>query len=667
MHAQALALRTYGSRSAQRVEAPQAPSYGGRSARLVEAPEALSYGDDQFEESALGINPHALKQIMPRGRALALAVPLLALAAGAASIWLAKPVYSARATIQIDSPASRILGTANIAPDAGQSANDRVLQTQADLLASRSTAQNVAKKLHLANNPLFLREAGLENEPAGRKRNAKVTDAVQDRLSVSSPRGTNIVAIGFDSHDPVAAARTANTFAETFNGDSHKRRRVAYDYARRFLRGQVEVTTARLEQSKRDLANYAGLDVAGFAGRGGELRPTTAASLVELNAAYSRAQANWMQAQQRWQRWQRATAAPKISSPVTIISRAQAPALPAYPRPAMNMALAALVGALALGAGIARSRMNKDVDESEDIEGDFDAQLLGIVPLPKDRDDFARALSDPLWPGTEAHAAIFLALDRLARVADDRVLLLTSSGPNEGTSMVCLKLSANFAAAGKKVLVIETDMRRGSLHRMLGLSNQLGLSDLLAKDSTCELTKVAQYCTDRGFSVVPRGQSPTNPAELLASRRFAQLLDEAANLYDVVIMDGPPVLGGADAPRLSAMADATVFVLQAKRTSPEHGKLAMRRLSEAGAEQIRLVIAECESARNFGASDHADSFDPAAVEAEELAPAEPSPGQPAPAPGQLPDQQGQQPGQALPSPWASWLLTQQQEGTRHAR
>ena len=639
--------------------------HGNPSARLVEAPMALSYGEDQFEESALGLKLPKLRPIMARDTVVALTILLLALAAGAASIWLTKPVYSARATIQIDPQASRILGTDSIAPDAARSENDRLLQAQADLLASRSTAQNVARKLNLTKDPLFLRDAGLEDEPASAKRSAKVTDALQDGLSVSSPGATNTIAVRFDSHDPAAAARTANAFADTFISDSIRRRRVAYDFARRFLRGQVEVTAARLDQSKRNLANYAGS--AGLvAGTGGALPPTTAASLVKLNAAYSQARANAMQARQRWQRWQRPLAAPDMSNPASIIDRAQAPAAPAYPRPAMNMALAALVGALALGAAIAHSRMNKAADESDDTECDFDAELLGVVPLPSDGDEFARALSDPLWPGTEAHLAIFLALDRRAQLADDRVLLLTSSYPNEGTSLIAFKLSASFAAEGKKVLVIETDMRWGSLHRMLGLSNQLGLSDLLARDSAHELTNVAQYCAGRGFSIVPRGQSATNPTALLASRRFADLLDEAANLYDVVIMDGPPVLGLADAPRLSGMADATLFVLQANRTLPEQGKLAMRRLSEAGAERIGLVITECESAKAFGPSEYAYSQDHAAVEAEELVPEAPPPAQPGPAPRPPLDQQGEQPGPALPSPWASWLVAQQQEGKRHA-
>ena len=646
--------------------------HGDRSARLVEAPMALGYGDDEVEESALGINLHALRLTMPRGGLLALTILLIALAAGAASIWLAKPIYSTQATIQIDPPASRLLGTGNPAPDAGRSENDRVLQTQADLLASRSTAQNVANRLDLANSPLFLREVGLENEPAGLARSAKVAEALQDRLSVSQPRGTNILAVRVDSHDPAGAARIANMFAETFISDSLKRRLVAGDYSRRFFHGQLELAKARLDQSERNLVDYArsaslvaaDLEAAGLAGSDGAHRSITAANLVKLNAAHSRAQANRMQAQQRWQQ---AISAPAVSNPVSIIDRAQKPVRPAYPRPAMTMALAALVGALALGADLARSRMNKKVGGPIEVERNYDAQLLGVVPLRKDGEDFALDLSGPLSPGTTAHQAIFLALERVARAADHRVLLLTSSCPDEGKSMIAVSLSANFAAAGRKVLVIDTDMRRGSLHRMLGLSNQLGLADLLAKDSTCELTNVAQYRGDCGFSVVPRGQSATNPTELLASRRFADLLDEAANLYDLVIIDGPPVLGPGDAPRLGAIADATVFVLRADRTVPEQAKLAMRRLSEAGAEQIRLVITEFDSAKDFDASDRADSDDHAADEAAEFVPEEPPRAEPAPANRHPLDRQDQQLEPALPDLWASWLLAQQQGGERHDR
>ena len=643
--------------------------YGDRPARLVEAPTAQGFADDGFEESALGINLRALKLAVPREIMLALSILLLALAAGAASIWLTKPVYSARSTLQIDPQAWRLPGTETVDPATTQIRNDRLLQSQGDLLASRSTAQNVANRLDLASDPLFLREAGLEKEPAGRARKSKVISALQDGLTLSLPSGADVIAVRFDSHDPVITARIANTFAEAFIGDSRKRRYVANDYTGRFLNGQVEISKARLERSARNLMNYArsaavdGADpaVAPVAGDYGALGPATA-TLVALNADYSQALANLAQAQQRLQRWQQAASAPKTSEPVSIVDRAQPPALPAYPRPATNMALAALVGALALGASIARSRINKKEDESDDL-GDLDAQLLGIAPLPS-AEHSAPASSDPLAPGAEAYRAIFLALDRLAQTADHRVLLLTSSYPDEGKSAVAFRLSANFAAAGKKVLVIDADMRRGSLHRMLGLSNRLGLSDLLATGSSHELTNVAQYCADRGFSVIPRGQTAAKPTQLLASRRFADLLDAAVNLHDVVIIDGPPVLGFADAPLLGGIADATVFVVQAGRTLPEHAKLAMRRLTEAGAEQIGLVITErdstIEAAPDLACSDGQAAGKVEAIgKAAAAVPNEQPRAEPAPAERQPCPQQDQQPEPALPTPWASWLVAQQ--------
>ena len=280
---------------------------------------ALSFGDYDPAGPSSGIDLHALWLILVRYRMMMLGIMVAALAAGVASIWLTKPVYSATASIQIDPQAPRVTGTEDAAPDAGKTENDRILQTQVDLLTSRSTAQNVVDKLNLAKNPEFLRELDLENVPAGPVRTAMVTTAVQQRLTVSSPRDTRIIAVGFESQDAATAARTANTFAETFINDSLYRRLDTYGYSRNFLQGQLEATRGRLEQSERNLVNYArsaGLvdagNAAGVAGHDGERASITSSSLVDLNAAYSQAQANRMQAQQRWEQ---AKATPVMSLP----------------------------------------------------------------------------------------------------------------------------------------------------------------------------------------------------------------------------------------------------------------------------------------------------------------------------------------------------------------
>lgn len=625
MRSQALALERFGERVPPAVEAP--------------APNKC---EDQLDRPVRSFDLRAMWLVAAHNRLLT-TILLIVFAAGPVSFWLTKPVYSAQATIQIDPSALRISGAEKNSPDARRIEDERLQKAKIDLLASRSTARDVADKLNLWDHPPFLREVGLEDEPAGPARNAKVTAALHDRLSLSSAHDPRIVAVRFDSGDPALAARTANAFADTFSSDTLRRRLVNHDLALRFLRGQLEESDARVAQSERDLVNYArneGLVVADpkTAGLAGKVR------LGDLIKAYARAQARRKQALQRWLD---VIAAPAMTNPVTIVQRAQVPAVAAYPSFAMNMALAALGVALALGVDIARTRMNEKIRSPRalepassaqlpaapfpvaahtaagplddkvhgpaDVPNDQDAHLLGVVPVSRDGEDAVFALSGTTSPDTAAHRAIFLALDQIVRAADHKVLLLTSSGPNEGTSTIALNLSANFAASGRKVLMIDTDLRRGSPSH-IGLSNQPGLADLLAKDSTYALANVAQYRADRGFSVVSRGGWAMNADDLLAGRRFADLLDEAATLYDVVIIDGPPVLGLPDAPRLSGMADATLFVLQANRTSRQQARLAMRRLSEAGAGKIGLVISQYDAARDVGASDHGCSDDHAVDE-----------------------------------------------------
>ena len=175
--------------------------------------------------------------------------------------------------------------------------------------------------------------------------------------------------------------------------------------------------------------------------------------------------------------------------------------------------------------------------------------------------------------------------------------------------MIAYKQAANLAAAGKKVLMIDGDMRRGSLHQVLGLSNAVGLADLLGKDNQRRLADTAQYCEDLGFSVLPRGRPSANPAELLASSRFAALLEEASGLFEAIVIDGPPVLGLADSPRLGGLADATVFVVEANRTSKQHAKIALKRLGDAGADQIGLVISKYDPAKDIGTPDYAYQYE----------------------------------------------------------
>ncbi|RST31445.1 polysaccharide biosynthesis tyrosine autokinase [Sphingomonas ginkgonis] len=726
--------------------------------RLLRQDDLRFLTDQEAGASAGGIDLHGAWLAIVRYRWMMLAIVLVALAAGAASIWFAEPVYRAQATIQIDPQSPRVTGAEDVVPDGGRAENDRMLKTQVDLIASRSTAQNVAARLGLDNDEAFLREAGLAEQMPGAEREARVAAALQKSLSVSSPQDTRVIAIAVDSRDPALAARAANSFAETFITDSLQRRLDTYAYSRNFLQGQLAVTKARLERSERNLVDYArsvGLvdagTAAGIAGNSnGERRSITAASLVELNTALSQAQAARMQAQQRWQQ---AVSTPLMSlpdvlanpaiqnlsrqraelestlqqerqrrqddhpaivqakaqiaeldrqiaviaggvresignqyrvaagqesalrgnvdalksatlaeqglgvrynilrreadtnrnlyntllqryhemsaqaantvNPISIIDKAQLPTEPAYPRPALNMALAGLAGvALALGAALTRARMDDKLHGPADAERELNAPLLGVVPLLRRGETLDEALLDPRSAVTEAHHAICLALDPVARTQNHSVLLLTSTCPDEGKSTTALKLATHLVAADRRVLVIDGDMRRGSLHRLLGLPNACGFANLLSLQNETRLEQAEQFCDRYGFTVLTRGRTNANPAALLANGRLSTLLGEAAKRFDAVIIDGPPVLGLADAPRLGGTADATIFVVEANRTSSDHARIALRRLTDAGIEQVGLVLTKYDSAKdrhggyadgyNYG-HDDLEGFDEAPV------------------------------------------------------
>ncbi|GAA4018924.1 exopolysaccharide regulatory tyrosine autokinase VpsO [Sphingomonas swuensis] len=718
MHGQALALSSSSNRFVR-----------------VEDSDLRGYTDYELGTTGKGVDFAALMLMMRRYRLMMIGIVLLALAAGAASILLSKPVYRAEAKLEIQPQAFRVTGAENVIPDAGRTENDRILQTQVDLIQSSATARHAADRLSLYESQPFLEEAGLSSRPTGLARDSLVAGALQDRLSISSPSSTRIISIGVDSQDPAFAAKAATTVARTYIDDSLQRRLDTYAGSQRFLEGQLATTKRRLEGVERQLVDYArasGLvdagNAAGIAGSSGERRSIVSASLVNLNAALSQAEANRMEAQQRWrqaqgssvmslpevlanpavqeltrkkaeltatleqervrrqdehpaivqaraqiqeldgqiaaiaggirssignqyriaaghegalrsdvnalkaatfgeqskevrynilkreadtnrnlyntllQRYHEISAqASNRSNPVSLIDAAEVPVAPIWPRPALNMALAGLAGiVLALGAAFARQRMDQKVHGPSDAERDLQAPLLGVVPAIGRGEDLQTALDSPRSAVTEAHHAICLALGPIAEIGDHGVILLTSTGPGEGKSTTALKLAIHSAGAGQKVLLIDGDMRRGSLHRLLGRPSAPGLANLVSRDSDEELGPLLHRCEPQGIWLLTRGRSNRNPAELLSGDRFAAILAEARVRFDVVIIDGPPVLGLADAPRLGGLADATIFLVEANHTSKDHARMALRRLAEAGATRIGLVIAKYDPAKDVG-------------------------------------------------------------------
>lgn len=285
------------------------------------------------------------------------------------------------------------------------------------------------------------------------------------------------------------------------------------------------------------------------------------------------------------------------SSNVTIIDRAQVPEQPSSPNVPRNLALGLLLG---LGlAGLAvflRDQLDDVIHTPEDVEGKLDLALLGVVPRSEERSPL-EALRDPGSPVSEAYNSLRGALLYSTSRGLPKIIVVTSAQAGEGKSTTSLALAQGLARIGQRTLLIDADMRRPALHHLAGIDNTRGLTDLLVSQQPLASAVKTIESTEGAFDLVPAGPLPPSPSELLSSPRMAQLLELAAADYAAIILDSPPVLGLADAPMLAAIADGTVFVVEAERGRSGSLKAALRRLRAMDPVILGAVLVKFDPAR----------------------------------------------------------------------
>jgi capsular exopolysaccharide synthesis family protein len=156
--------------------------------------------------------------------------------------------------------------------------------------------------------------------------------------------------------------------------------------------------------------------------------------------------------------------------------------------------------------------------------------------------------------------------------------------PSEGKSTTALVLGEYYAQLGKRVLIVDCDLRNPSLHRSLGVENSQGLSNYLA--GAVKPTDLIKPTQVPGLMYMPTGPLPPNPAELLMGSKMVSLLTVAAEKFDMLILDGPPIMGLADAPILANLAHGTLLVVQAGKTRVAVVKNSIKRLQAARAHIV---------------------------------------------------------------------------------
>lgn len=277
------------------------------------------------------------------------------------------------------------------------------------------------------------------------------------------------------------------------------------------------------------------------------------------------------------------------STGLTVISP---PRRPHVALPMLSPALAGLLGMaagllLALAVVLLLHHLDDTVRRLDDLDVPALASLAALAgKSPAQRVVMRHA---PLSPSAEGYRMLRTNLQFSAAAAALRTLLITSAGPAEGKSTTAANLAVALAQAGRRVILVDADLRRPSQHRLFGKPNNLGLSAALLRPGQPLLDFVCESGVS-GLGLLLAGPLPSNPAELLASRRMQQLIADLAAAADVVIFDTPPALIAADALILAGRTDGTILVTDQGRTRLTLARLALARLTAVRARILGAVL-----------------------------------------------------------------------------
>lgn len=274
---------------------------------------------------------------------------------------------------------------------------------------------------------------------------------------------------------------------------------------------------------------------------------------------------------------------------ISIVDRAQTPRSSYKPSVLRNLSLGLLIGVL-LGIFVAfmREFLDDTVKNPDDIEQRLKIAVLGIIPKLGPKQSLAHVRDDPRSGFSESYRSVRTALQFSTDQGVPRILLLTSSVQGEGKSTSALSLARKFTQLGKRVLLVEADLRNPSLRRTMNLQAETGLSSILA--GACSLSDAIVDTDDERLKVVLAGPLPPNPAELLSGARLTSLLATASDQFDQVIIDGPPVLGISDAPILANLASGTLLVVHSGKSRIAAAQDAIKRLVSARAHIIGALL-----------------------------------------------------------------------------
>lgn len=662
---------------------------------------------------------------------VAIAGTIVALA-GLATL-MVTPRYTATLRLQIDRNVAKIVESGNVTPVEGT--DMEFLKTQYELLQGRSLAERVAVSLRLGDDKGFLESPGFsllgtvktllssstKADPNGRRRTERERAAASIILANRSVRpvlGSRLVDLHYSDPNPARAQKILTALAAAYSASNLDKRFQANAYAKAFLEDQVKQLKLRLEESEKQLLDFAEREQIVAVS---EKSSIAESNLARANAALGKLVSERIKSEQLWRQVESAKAINmpqfltnnvinglrnelnrltaeyqekletfkpdypamvQIKKRITEITRqleqeaktikaslkasydaartqeadmkkqiellrtealdlqkrsiryntlkrevdtnrslyegllqrqrevdvaggigtnnifvvdeAVVPKSPSSPRLGRTLTLALMLGIGAgLGAAILLEHFDDTIRSVEEMERITGLPTLGIIPKVAPSASPEYEFADPRSALGEAYRSLCTSLQFTTASGLPRSLVVTSAGPAEGKSIICTAIARHFANMGLKVLLVDADMRNPSLHKRLGLPNDKGLSNYLT--GACTPPQAFQATELSTLAFMSSGPLPPSAADLLGNAKLHSLLSVGLEVFDLIVVDAPPVMGLADTTLLANAAQSTVFVVGSGQSRAGQLRATLRRLDMGRARLIGTVLTKFDA------------------------------------------------------------------------
>ncbi len=463
-----------------------------------------------------------------------------------------KPTYVATATLQVDAGqlSSDVNGT-------GVIASQQLADTEARLVVTQPVAVKAYKALHL-HLPL-------------------TPSTLLGGATASSDVNSQLVTLSVSSHDRVFAARAANALAYAAQQSEQQHQMSRFSAA-------IDAIDRQISSYQKDMAS-ATKKQAQAGGAGNAQTQDLTREIDQDRTAINNLQTQLVTLQ---------STEAQTSANLDVRVPAQVPHFPSSPHPVRSAAIAAFLALLAAtGLLFAREYFAGTLRNPEEFQALMSgAPVLGVVG------DLNRETKRPGLSVTENRRSLGAEMYRMVRTnllfsgadAANKVILMTSCGEGEGKTTTSMNVAMVMAEIGRKVLLIDADLRRPHIHQVAGIENRGGLTALLlGMDGGDIMTSTVQSEADPHLYFLPSGPIPPNPTALLSSQRMRDLLHAFKQSFDTIIVDSPPLLAVTDSAVLSTMADRVVLVADPRKAT-RHTLLRAKDVLERVGSRVSGVV-----------------------------------------------------------------------------